>query len=386
MKFCVTLFFVSVLFFPLRTSAQCGSPSTIHSFIYDNKSYEVVKENATWTQAAACAVSRGGKLVEINTAAEQYAVYTQLLVNASIVLSRTIAPDGGGAAYVWLGGNDMQTEGAWFWDGANTGNGTQFWQGISAAKGGGPVNSLYSNWGNEPDNYGGATGPGQDGLAMALTNWPLGTAGQWNDISTSNTIYYVVEHPGIIPVELMYFRAEHRADAIRLHWSTAAETNNLGWMVERRDHGGMWTDLGFVTGSGTTSQARYYSFDDASPQLPAPIEYRIRQIDYDGSTTYSNVLRIESEDLPSEILLEANYPNPFTEKTTIAFTLETSRDATLIITDITGREIRRIGNVSNGRAGRHEVSIPADDLPAGMYVYRLESGPLIRRGVMLLIR
>jgi hypothetical protein len=141
----------------------------------------------------------------------------------------------------------------------------------------------------------------------------------------------------------------------------------------------MWTDLGFVTGSGTTSQARYYSFDDASPQLPAPIEYRIRQIDYDGSTTYSNVLRIESEDLPSEILLEANYPNPFTEKTTIAFTLETSRDATLIITDITGREIRRIGNVSNGRAGRHEVSIVAGDLPAGLYVYRLESGLLIHR-------
>jgi hypothetical protein len=173
---------------------------------------------------------------------------------------------------------------------------------------------------------------------------------------------------------------------IRLHWSTATEINNYGWMVERRDNDRTWMDVGFVPGSGTTSLTKFYSFDDTGHRVSGPIAYRIRQIDYDGSTTYSDVLRIEAEFQPSQVVLGKNFPNPFTHGTTIVFTLDTPREVTLIITDMTGREVRRIENVSSGKAGRHEVSIAAGDLPAGMYVYRLESGMLIHRGVMLLVR
>ena len=62
----------------------------------------------------------------------------------------------------------------------------QFWLGT---KSGSSVDGLYNNWGNEPDNY----GSGQDALGLALTYWPYGLAGQWNDISQSNSLYFVVE-------------------------------------------------------------------------------------------------------------------------------------------------------------------------------------------------
>ncbi len=159
--------------------------STIVEFSYDGKDYEIVKENKTWVASAAFASERGGFLAEINDLAEQNAVFNAL-GSASIIASNTVAPDGGDASYVWIGGNDITTEGNWFWDGNNDGTGNQFWMGTLS---GTPINSLYNNWGDEPDDF----GTGQDGLGLALTNWPFGVAGQWNDLAQNNELYFLIE-------------------------------------------------------------------------------------------------------------------------------------------------------------------------------------------------
>lgn len=170
---------------------QCANTSNIYAFNYNSKTYEVVKENKSWVDAAACAVERGGILTEINDSAEQNAIFDALDNNANITTNNTLAADGGGGAYVWIGGNDIATEGNWVWDGNNDSTGTQFWQGD---KTGNAVGGLYNNWGDEPDDY----NNNQDGLALSLTNWPYGTAGQWNDVNHTNILYYVIEHPGIL--------------------------------------------------------------------------------------------------------------------------------------------------------------------------------------------
>lgn len=169
---------------------QCASPANIYAFNYNGKTYEIVKENKTWANAAACAVSKGGALAEINDAAENAALFTELTTNAGIVVSSTIAPDGGGGSYVWLGGNDLLVEGNWIWDGDNMNGGPQFWMGTAN---GNPVGGLYNNWGNEPDNFN-----GQDALGLSLNGWPLGVASEWNDVDHLNTLYFVIEHPGIL--------------------------------------------------------------------------------------------------------------------------------------------------------------------------------------------
>ncbi len=184
------LFIVSFIFVAnySNVNAQCANASNIYSFIYNGNSYEIIKENRSWVDAAACAVERGGWLAEINDVAEQDAIYNELSTNAGINLNSTVAPDGGGGSYVWIGGNDMLTEGAWVWDGNNDNTSTQFWQGTSS---GSSVGGLYNNWGNEPDDY-----SGQDALGLSLNGWPLGVAGQWNDVKHTNTLYYVVEYSG----------------------------------------------------------------------------------------------------------------------------------------------------------------------------------------------
>ncbi len=166
-------------------SAQCANEANIYSFTIGGANYEIVKENLTWVDAAACAVERGGFLTEIYSQEQQDSIFYHLN-NAGIDPANTVAPDGGGASYVWIGGNDIAVEGEWIWNGNNDGEGLQFWQGDYN---GHPVNDLYNNWGDEPDDWN-----GQDGLGLAITDWPLGDAGQWNDVDDSNDLYYVIEY------------------------------------------------------------------------------------------------------------------------------------------------------------------------------------------------
>lgn len=60
--------------------------------------YEVVKELKSWSEAAACAVERGGYLVEIDSQADQDTIYGAII-------------HGAGIAYVWIGASDQHTEG-----------------------------------------------------------------------------------------------------------------------------------------------------------------------------------------------------------------------------------------------------------------------------------
>ena len=207
--FLLNMVLLVVFFFGAQygiAQTSCANSANIYRFDYNGHSYEVVKENKSWTAAVACAVQRGGYLAEINDAAENTAIFNALMsASAGINTSLTSTSNGGGAAYVWIGGNDIATEGTWIWNGDNTGTSTQFWMGT---KTGSATNSAYTNWGttngtqNEPDNY----NSNQDGLAIALNAWPtfqqpgqgLGVAGQWNDIRDIETLFYIIEHSSIL--------------------------------------------------------------------------------------------------------------------------------------------------------------------------------------------
>ncbi|MBI3511803.1 MAG: T9SS type A sorting domain-containing protein [Bacteroidetes bacterium] len=194
--------FTTILFSSLAIalfSQPCANTANIYSFSYNGKNYEVVKEVKNWTNASACAVSRGGYLVQINDAGEQAAVYTAITFGAGVNSTYASVSDGGGIAYVWIGATDRNVEGTWLWDGNYDNVGFNFWmgQGNAGAGGGYAVASSYVNWGgtgagaaNEPDNYIGI----QDCGAIGLATWPYGVAGEWNDISGANNLYYVIEY------------------------------------------------------------------------------------------------------------------------------------------------------------------------------------------------
>ncbi len=172
------------------------------SFIYSGHAYQFVQENRTWLSATSAAKARSvggspGYLAQIDDAAENQNIFNRLLIGIpSAQFNNTRAPDGGNGAYVWIGAADRVTEGAWIWDGDGDGAGPQFWQGNNT---GAAVGGLYNNWGrtgsvqNEPDNFNNL----QDAAGISLDGWPLGVAGQWNDVNETNSLYYLIEFNAI---------------------------------------------------------------------------------------------------------------------------------------------------------------------------------------------
>jgi hypothetical protein len=180
-------------------------------FTYADNTYLVVTTPTTWTDAAAAARSltvggRPGALVRIDDAAENAAIIAQLLANIPAAdFNLTRAPDGGNGAYVWIGAQDITTDGVWIWDGDFDGVGPLLGTGVGPATpnpmGAPPwMSSVYFNWGptgpaggpgqREPDNsFGGA----QDAAGISLSGWPFGSPGQWNDVIPTNRLFYVVE-------------------------------------------------------------------------------------------------------------------------------------------------------------------------------------------------
>jgi len=203
----------------------------------------------------------------------------------------------------------------------------------------------------------------------------------WWDISEGNNINI----SGIIPVELTSFSGMATQDGIKLDWTTATETNNRGFEIERATDGETFTKLGFVEGNGTSTERKNYSFVDQSNfRQNSVVHYRLKQVDYDGSFSYSDVINIVY-DLPVDFSLGQNYPNPFNPSTKIEYTLPVNGEVSLIVYDNLGTEVVNLVNEVLV-AGRYEVDFNAVNLPSGVYFYRLTVGSFVDTKKMLLLK
>ncbi|GIV46158.1 MAG: hypothetical protein KatS3mg036_0976 [Ignavibacterium sp.] len=191
-----------------------------------------------------------------------------------------------------------------------------------------------------------------------------------------------------IPVELTSFTASVAMNSVTLMWSTATETNNRGFEIERSQktkvNGQMnWEMIGFVNGKGTSTEINNYSFTDKD--LAAGVyNYRLKQIDFDG--TYKYYLLNESIEvgIPDEFTLSQNYPNPFNPSTTIEFSLPKDAKVKLVIYNSIGEEVATLVN-NQLSAGYYKYNWNASDLTSGIYYYKLisDDGFLVKKMMLL---
>jgi hypothetical protein len=187
----------------------------------------------------------------------------------------------------------------------------------------------------------------------------------------------------IIPVELTSFTADVINGSVELNWSTATETNNSGFEIQRRVEFTQWDKVGFVTGRGTTTESQTYSYTDKLVKNGS-YSYRLKQIDYDGSFEYSDVVDVEVT-APIEFALHQNYPNPFNPSTTIRFELKLSGQTLLKIYDLLGKEVFRLVD-EELEAGAYKVTFDANALSSGIYYYRLETSSFNQVRKMILLK
>jgi endonuclease/exonuclease/phosphatase family metal-dependent hydrolase len=184
-----------------------------------------------------------------------------------------------------------------------------------------------------------------------------------------------------IPVELQSFTASADNNNILLKWSTVTETNNLGFEIERWSED--WRLIGFVKGSGSTTYRVSYEFNDIELS-PGSYSYRLKQIDYDGSSTYSYQVQAEISH-KYEYNLNQNFPNPFNNNSVITFSIPHHSQVILKITDVLGNEIETLLNEEKP-AGSYKLILDAAGLSSGIYFYRLQAGGYIETKKMILIR
>ncbi len=97
-----------------------------------------------------------------------------------------------------------------------------------------------------------------------------------------------------LPINLSYFDAEIYDDFIKLQWTTEAELNNDFFSIERSYDNISYKELCKVKSFGNSNTTKYYSYiDKIEQQMPDIIYYRLKQVDFDGTFTYSNTISVD---------------------------------------------------------------------------------------------
>jgi hypothetical protein len=218
-----------------------------------------------------------------------------------------------------------------------------------------------------------------------LANW--GTAGTYAP-STGTTTALVLNRTGIpttsgqigiggdasnpLPVTLLSFEGRSLGNDVVLNWITTSEFNNSGFVVERSIDGRNFERVTFVNGQiNSRVRTAYQTIDEMAFRTAASnvLYYRLRQVDVDGSYTYSNVVRVSfNERNGTEINVQ---PNPFTGNTNVVIASTDANSYTIRITDIQGKFIaQRLIAVEKGM---NVVSLTElDNVVPGVYFVQVQ--------------
>jgi hypothetical protein len=233
-------------------------------------------------------------------------------------------------------------------------------------------NSLV-NWSSFSSGFG-LSNSGNSFATSSVGQSFVGISSNSNSQITSGFLSMKIDD--IIPVELASFTSIVNENNVTLKWQTAAEINNSGFEVERQNlspiaQGGIWGAVGFVEGRGTSSKIQNYTYTDKNLMVGI-YNYRIKQIDFDGSYKYSDLIEDVEISAPEIFDLSQNYPNPFNPTTKINFSLAANSKVVLEIFNALGQEVAALLN-RDIEAGYHTINFDATDLSSGIYFYSLKA-------------
>ncbi|MES2688808.1 MAG: T9SS type A sorting domain-containing protein, partial [Bacteroidota bacterium] len=205
---------------------------------------------------------------------------------------------------------------------------------------------------------------------VALAGTPVATIGFDIDNNARSASYpYMGAHEASIPVpvKLISFKALLNNEDVLLKWSTASETNNEGFVIERSEDNTSFSGIGFVKGFGNSKVMRNYHYADAGAFAGKGINtlyYRLVQTDQNGAKTISAVESVTKETLQGHVL--EVYPNPFTTKVTVHILNGTSGTHSIEVTDMQGRVVIAQPVQSSG-----SFTLDLKHLDAGVYFLKL---------------
>ncbi|MBN2412255.1 T9SS type A sorting domain-containing protein [candidate division KSB1 bacterium] len=203
-----------------------------------------------------------------------------------------------------------------------------------------------------------------------------------------------------LPVCLITFTATQTGSGVVLNWATESETDNLGFVLERKTiNADMWStiasyrDTRSLIGQGNSTFRTEYKYLDKTVIPRTNYIYRLSDVNLPGQISVCGYAKIfvSGDILPDETRLFPAYPNPFNAQTRITYQLADDENVTITIYDVTGRLVQNLSPELPQQKGAHSIIWDGTDVngrtaPTGIYLIHLQAGSATKTGKVLLLR
>ncbi len=154
-----------------------------------------------------------------------------------------------------------------------------------------------------------------------------------------------------------------------LQWTTATETDNDYFSLERSENGSNFTRIALIEGAGTTIITKKYEYLDKEP-FAGTSYYRLVQVDFNGTSTKSETISLKRKE--ATFGFSAIYPIPADKFVEISFTSETDTPISLEVYDLAGKLALSLDMFA--QKGTNVYSLNIAELSSGMYFLSLNNG------------
>jgi hypothetical protein len=174
--------------------------------------------------------------------------------------------------------------------------------------------------------------------------------------------------PAPLPVELVSFGASRQGETVACTWATATEYHNDHFVLERSLDGVAFSALATVAGAGSSTSTHTYRWVDTAPARTLAY-YRLRQVDTDGTTSFSPVVTVSGLATATSPLLAS--PNPTAGPLVLTLTLPEAATLRGTVLTVVGTEVLHVEQAL--AAGTQALPLDLSTLPTGVYLLRLET-------------
>ena len=138
-----------------------------------------------------------------------------------------------------------------------------------------------------------------------------------------------------------------------------------------------WQKVGFVQGKNNSNNILHYSFTDNKPLNTPTGQYRLKQVDKDGTYRYSNVITIRfSKDGNNELNF---FPNPARNYITAKIQLRNAAELNITVYNSLGQIVKTI-KAGRFPGGEQMITINTTALPAGQYILLMQANDDVYKG------
>lgn len=201
---------------------------------------------------------------------------------------------------------------------------------------------------------------------LMINNWSPNDAGfNLNFTLTGGSLKPCVP----LPVEMTALNGICDQGLTELTWTTASETNNDYWAIMKSTDNTVFKTSGYVMGAGNSNELRRYYFRDPE-ENKGTVYYKLKQVDFDGTVTYSDLLAVNCNPEETANLQIRNFQDQGYLNLGFSSIPDEKYTITLIGTD--GRMVYNRDYISPG--GAATLDVPVGNLKAGIYRIILRSG------------